>query len=505
MNKFRWSFIAALSFAGMISFSACSDDSSGLPKENPVSPDDPGALSSEGLLPVSSEGALDLSSSSAGTVLSSTGTENIVSSGSTQSSAALTPRSAASVRTTLPTEKPTMASDPKKPMDLYDIWKGFHVTTLTEEAAKYPTLGKDFKYIFGDYINQGLPVARVIWSNYTYAGCQIDEANGSNMFKRGCTVSEGIGYGMLITVFREDWDAFDGIWNYSRGYRNSKYASGNGLMPWLTSSFSYDIGDQASATDADLDIATSLIIAYYKTQNKEYLNDAIKLATAIWDNEINPSNLLIYSGDTPMWKNPSKGEPVYNLSYFSPVALRLFAAVDAAHDWKSVLDAMYTYMSKVQDTGTGVFPDWSNAAGVAANPNNNSADKTYWTFNKESVRIPWRIAWDYYWYQDARAAAILNTLQNFIATKSNSDPAAIPAVNYSWNASAGADVTSPSLSTQWLGAWCLTGMAGASTWLDGCLQIFNAAEMKTNAASYFPNILQMMFSQLMNGTYQRPF
>ena len=400
---------------------------------------------------------------------------------------------------------PSAVSNPQIPQSLYAIWKGFHYTTLAEEAAKYPTLGKDFQYIFGDYINQGLPVARVIWSNYTYAGCQIDEANGSNMFKRGCTVSEGIGYGMLITVFQEDWEAFNGIWNYSRGYRNSKYASGDGLMPWLTSSFSYDIGDQASATDADLDIATSLIIAYYKTLNQEYLNDAVKLATAIWDNEINPSNLLIYSGDTPMWKNPSKGEPVYNLSYFSPVALRLFAAVDAAHDWKSVLDAMYTYMSKVQDTGTGVFPDWSNAAGVAANPNNNSADKTYWTFNKESVRIPWRIAWDYYWYQDARAAAILNTLQNFIATKSNSDPAAIPAVNYSWNASAGADVTSPSLSTQWLGAWCLTGMAGASTWLDGCLQIFNAAEMKTNAASYFPNILQMMFSQLMNGTYQRPF
>lgn len=164
---------------------------------------------------------------------------------------------------------PSTVSNPALPVALYDIWKTGHVTTLYEEAAKYPVLGKDFSQIFGDYINNGLPVARVIWSSSTDSHCYIDEAQGTNMYKRGCTVSEGVGYGMLISVFREDWETYNGIWNYSKGYRNSKYASGNGLMPWLTNTFSFDIGDQASATDADLDIAASLVIAYYKTGNQD--------------------------------------------------------------------------------------------------------------------------------------------------------------------------------------------------------------------------------------------
>ncbi len=385
---------------------------------------------------------------------------------------------------------------------LYGIWKGFHYTTQEEESAKYPALAADFGEIFGSYNAQGLSAARVIWSTYTYAGCTIAEANGTNMYKRGCTVSEGIGYGMLITLFAGDWDAFNRLWVYSMAYRNSGYASGNGLMPWLTASFSWDIGDAASATDADLDIATALVIAYYKTGNSAYLDDALKLMAAIWDNEINPSNLLIYSGDTPMWKT---SDPAYNLSYFSPVALRLFAMVDPNHNWTGVLDAEYAYMQQVQASGTGVFPDWSNGAGQAVDPNNNSAGKTYWTFNKESVRIPWRIAWDYYWFQDARAATVLNTLNAFISARSGGDPSQIPAVNYSYNLDVGPDIAGAKVPVQWSGAWCLTGMAGANAWLDACTGLFNAQSMQPNAGSYFSDILQVMMSQLLNGMYTKPF
>lgn len=352
---------------------------------------------------------------------------------------------------------------------------------------------------------QGVGAARIIWSTYSYAGCQIDEAKGTPMYKRGCTVSEGIGYGMLITLFENDLEAFNRLWVYSQAYRNTPYASGKGLMPWLTASFSYDIGDVSSATDADLDIATALVIAYYKTGNSAYLTDALTLISAIWEYEVNKSNYLIYSGDTPMWTTVA--DPVYNLSYFSPVALRLFAMVDPNHDWTAVLNAEYAFMQNVQAAGTGVFPDWVNGSGVATNPNNNSADKTYWTFNKESVRIPWRIAWDYYWFQDERAASVLNTLNAFISAKSGGDPASTAlATLYSYNLTVGADITnSTKVAEQWLGAWCLTGMAGATTWLDACTNYFNAQPMQTSASSYYTNILQMMYSQLLNGLFTKPF
>ena len=386
---------------------------------------------------------------------------------------------------------------------LYDTWKAFHYITLEDEATRYPTWGAEFSTVFGAYTAQGLGAARVIWSTFNSASCTIAEASGSNMYKRGCTVSEGIGYGMLITLFQGDWDAFNRLWIYSQAYRNSAYASGRGLMPWLTASFSWDIPDESSATDADLDIATSLILAYYMSGNTAYLNDALTLIAALWNNEVNLSNNLLYSGDTPTWK--AAANPSYNLSYFSPVALRLFALVDKNHDWTSVLNAQYTYMLNVQAAGTGVFPDWSDGSGNAINPPNNSAKTTYWTFNKESVRIPWRIAWDYYWFADERAASVLNTLNNFIMARSNNDPLSIPAVNYSWNLSIGADIQGQNLPTQWQAAWCATGMAGNSMdWLNTCTNVLNATVMQTSASSYFPNILQMMYSQLLNGMYVKP-
>lgn len=397
---------------------------------------------------------------------------------------------------------PSSVSDPAITQNLYAAWKAGSYVSAADEAAKYPSLGAEFNEIFGPYMAQGRVPARVIWSTSSNSKCLIDEAQGSPMYKRGCTVSEGIGYGMLITLFQGDMDAYNAIWTYSQGYRNSIYSGGTGLMPWLTNTFHWDVIDGSSATDADLDIAASLVIAYYKTGNQEYLNDALSLINAIWEHEINPANLLIYSGDTPMWHT---ADPAYNLSYFSPVALRLFAMVDPNHNWTGVLDAMYAYMQKVQAAGTGVFPDWSNGAGVAVNPDNGSADKTYWLFDKESVRIPWRIAWDYYWFKDERALAVLNTLQSFISAKSNGDPAQIPSVNYSWNPSVGADKSGNALPIQWRGAWCLTGMNGSQGWLDACLAIFNQEPMQVTNGSYFSNILQMMFSQLMNGYYVKPF
>ncbi len=387
------------------------------------------------------------------------------------------------------------------PTTLYGAWKPYHFVNLEDEAVYYPDLAAEFPDVFTAAYQ---PAGRIIWSTQTSGyyskQCRNENTTVPNMKYRGCTVSEGIGYGMLITYFAGDTEAYNRLWNYSRGMR---WYHDTQLTPWITYSFHYNKIDLSSATDADLDIATSLILMSFASGNQAYLQDALSIATAIWDYEVNKTNLLLYSGDTYTWTGP---DPVYNLSYFSPVALRLFAMVDPAHDWTGVLNAMYDYIQLVQSKGTGVLPDWSNTAGEAVKPANGSADKTYWTFNKESVRIPWRIAWDYYWFQDPRAAAVLNTLNSFIVDKSAGDPnSAALGTNYSWNTAVGADIASAAVPTHWYGAWCLTGVAGNPTWLENCTTGFNALPMELTGSSYFPNILQMMFSQLLNGSYVKPF
>jgi len=380
----------------------------------------------------------------------------------------------------------------------YSGWVASHYVTMADEATYYSSLAADFPTVFAGYD----PVGRVIWSAQSDKGsCKVMDTSKPAMKFRGCTVSEGVGYGMLISYFQGDEAVFKGLWNYSQGFR--KYF-GVSLTPWITSSFRYKSVDNSSATDADLDIATALILMYYKTQDQAYLNDALSIATAIWDTEIQQPDLLILSGNTAMWTN----DPTYNLSYFSPVALRLFAREDPNHNWTGVLDAMYAYMKKVQDAGTGVFPDWSDASGAAKNPPNNSATKSYWMFDKESVRISWRLGWDYYWFQDERAKAILDKLNGFIVDKSGGDPNNVAALgkSYSWNLSVGADGDVRNvIPGESLALWCATGISGNMDWLTKCTDALNTKQLSNTSQSYFSDILLMMYSQLLNGMYERPF
>ena len=395
---------------------------------------------------------------------------------------------------------PTTAN-PAASLTWYASWKGTYYKSYIEEAAAYPVLAQDWGVIFGAYTAAGMFPARIIWDTSSDSYCVIDECTNSYK-KRGCTVSEGIGYGMLITLFAGDLDAFNSLWYYSKGYR--EYQGGPQLTPWKTGTFSYESlgapANSSSATDADLDIATALIIAYYQTGLAPYLEDALAIANSIWTEEISPS-LMIYSGNMAAWKT---ADPIFNLSYFSPVAIKLFAQVDKNHDWTGVLNTMYDYMLRVQAAGTGVFPDWTNTAGVAVNPKNGSADKTYWMFYHESVRIPWRIAWDYYWTQDPRAQQVLNTLNTFISTKSGGEPANLETTGkVMYSAVAGQpDGSTNSLLPNWHGAWCLTGMGGNQAWLDACTASFNTRGF--SGFNYFPHILMTMYSELLNGLFVKP-
>lgn len=391
----------------------------------------------------------------------------------------------------------------------YLVWQTYHYVTKDAESVYYASIAGDFAEVFPAAAYPAGSVGRVIWSaqtSYYKPSCSVDDASISTMKFRGCTVSEGIGYGMLLAYFNNDVATFNSLWNYTRGFRAYNNVK---LMPWITKSFHWEKVDNSSATDADLDIATSLILMYYKTGIDAYLQDALTFVNAIWDMEVNPTTLLIYSGDDDIWKTATTA---YNLSYFSPVAIRLFAQVDPAHNWQGVLDANYTYMQLVQSLGTGVFPDWSDASGKAVNPPNESAGKTpdswtWYTFNKEAVRIPWRIAWDYYWYQDTRAAAILNKLNDFISKKASGDPDnQALSVNYSWDLSVGTDITKNTVvSSQWYGAWCATGIAGNAAWLNKCTTGMNAKLPSNTPSSYFSDILMAMYAALLNGLFVRPF
>ena len=123
------------------------------------------------------------------------------------------------------------------------------------------------------------------------------------------------------------------------------------------------------------------------------------------------------------------------------------------------------------------------------------------------MRIPWRIAWDYYWFQDPRAATILTQLNQFISTRANNNPDdAALSVYYSWNLAIGPDNTKSTIvPSHWYGAWCATGIVNNPTWLNLCTSGVNAKMLSNSSGSYFPDILLSMYSALLNGLFIRPF
>jgi endo-1,4-beta-D-glucanase Y len=302
---------------------------------------------------------------------------------------------------------------------------------------------------------------------------------------------------MVIAYFQGDEDAFRRLQKYNQYHWVE--TRGSYLMDWKFRSFVYGpLGDgKGSATDADLDIATALVLGSEKWGDTQMLEAAQGIMKDIWDWEINPDNLLIRPGNTTMWA--TDGADNFNPSYFSPVAFRIFAKYDndASHRWLDALDANYNWLTKISDGGY-LVPDWTNSEGVPTLPANKSGPDSYYKYYLESVRVPWRLAWDYGWFGEARAKAILDNMAGEIKDLTGSDPSQITG-SYDYETGAGSAAGAAAMAFQ--ASLCAVGMANAENqgWLDACAPTVNGTAI--SGFKYFPHILQVMYAQILNGVY----
>jgi|GEM_PF-1391086 len=210
--------------------------------------------------------------------------------------------------------------------------------------------------------------------------------------KSGATVSEGMGYGMLLAVYFNDKDTFDDLFEYVKLYLNE-----NGLMKWQINSSGIP-QDNGAATDADVDIALSLIFADKIWGN--YKADALAMLSSIIRHEIEDDGLL-KPGDS--W-----GETYpYNPSYITPAWYKVFKLYTGDLFWDRVLDRNYDFLSCAQHPVTGLFPDWCNVDGSMY------PSKGY-NYSYDACRVPWRLIADYLWFRDNRALDLLKKMGVFI-------------------------------------------------------------------------------------------
>ena len=255
-----------------------------------------------------------------------------------------------------------------------------------------------------------------MWSAYKMNNIEAGSNRTLDKQLDNITTSEGQSYTMLRAVWSDDQTTFDASWKWTK----DTLQRDDSLMSWKfgpladgTYGVQTTVGGENTASDGDVDIALSLLMAYSRWGNDDYLYDALPIIDSIWEKEV------VIIGDKPVLvandiERNNLESVIVNPSYFAPYAYKVFAQLDKQHDWTGLADNSYTVLAAASDikldatSSAGLPPDW-----IAINRTTGaitavtSPDLTT-KFSFDAIRTPWRLALDYAWYQDPRSKQILS-------------------------------------------------------------------------------------------------
>ena len=212
----------------------------------------------------------------------------------------------------------------------------------------------------------------------------------------GDCISEGIAYGMLLSAGNDDKATFDKLWGYFKKNKNA-----NGVMKWQTTACGAATAE-GSATDGELDAAMALIQASCRW-GTTYADDAKQLIGAIKNTELTTCN-----GSTVLKPGDNFGGcDRTNPSYIAPGYYKAFATFTNDSSWNTVASDGYKLLASLQTAQNGLVPNWSNASGTPATGDDGK-------YGPDASRTPWRVATDYAWFNEPKAATFLNNVASYV-------------------------------------------------------------------------------------------
>lgn len=325
-------------------------------------------------------------------------------------------------------------------------------------------------------------------------------------------VSEGQGYGMMIVALMAGFDStaqetYDCLYRY---YRSHPSTTSPDLMAWMQTRYCRSV-DGGTATDGDMDIAYSLLLAdaqWGRHGNIPYRQKALDMIAAIKREEINPVTYIVMeaNGESP------RSHDFYDMrsSDFMPDHIRAFRQATGDSAWDSVLANNYRVFEYLQDTfspNAGLVPDFikhihvdSTLTAMPAQPNYLES-KYDGVYNFNACRVPWRIAADYLVSGDARAAEFLSRINPWIKETTKGDPD---------NISAGYNLAGVDLPHRTFEALCficpfaVAAMAGPDNqqWLNKLWGYISNFKLKD--FDYYDNSIKMIDLIILSGNYWAP-
>jgi endo-1,4-beta-D-glucanase Y len=242
-------------------------------------------------------------------------------------------------------------------------------------------------------------------------------------------VSEGQGYGMIIVSLMAASDSsshslFDGLFEYYLEHPSERNQS---LMSWSQrNSCRHD--EESSASDGDIDIAYSLLLADAQWTSRGHINYAMQaksIIAAIMEQEINTKTYSVLESNSV--ESTSRDYFDMRSSDFIPAEFRSFYKATYEKGWLKTIDSCYrifNYMQKKYSPDAGLIPDFIQGI----NKNLHPAKKRYLEskydgiYNYNACRVPWRIGTDYIVTGDRRSKFFLDPINRWIRETTSGNP-----------------------------------------------------------------------------------
>lgn len=353
--------------------------------------------------------------------------------------------------------------------------------------------------------------------------------NTKGNYKPEDCVSEAMGYGMMIVVLMADsanddrnHGLFDSLFDFYRAHPSRRDQPGTyrkvssilmASAQKLRGHHVVDV-DKTSASDGDIDIAFSLLLAARQWPNDtrvNYQQEAKQIIDSIFAQEIDTIfYTIVQSNAIEMDGSPDFHD--FRTSDFIPSELKAFGNVSRDPRWDRVVDSNYTLLTRLQDAfspSRHLVADFYQRLGKSYVPGRRRKDEDFpGAYYYNACRSPWRIGLDYLMSGDERSRILLQPLNQWFIEKTAGEPARINA-GYTLRAGVRPVPQTDSLMLSFIAPLGVSAMVDASYrhWLNKIWELTVQAPLlprgrfSNQEYGYYENTIKLLCMIVMSGNY----
>ena len=277
-------------------------------------------------------------------------------------------------------------------------------------------------------------------------------------------------------------------------------------MAWAQNTHNQDL-DKTSASDGDIDIAYSLLLANKQWGSQgtiNYLQEAKSMIADIMQYEINHKTWSVLLSNAIEYD--SKDYFDTRSSDFMPANFKAFEQATGDTRWYKVIDNGYKlldYMQREYSPDAGLVPDFivhlnKKAKPAAAHYLESVYDGEY-TYN--ACRVPWRVVTDYLLYGDERSKAFVQKINHWIRETTG---------NNTYNLSAGYTLAGNDIkgrnfeALSFITPFAVSAMVDKNNqqWLNSIWDY--TIQFKLKDFDYYDNTIKMLNMIIISGNYWKP-